>query len=398
MGILDHYKQFEAMPPEEVNARLREEADERKRRALAIVDPLDLSRTTWPHLPDSRIVNAITFAARSGLQGMPERHATPLRTELALRHRVPPGRVVVGDGAAALLSAAAQALLEPDDELITPWPSYGLYPVMARRVRARAVPVAGHGVEPILAAVNPRTRIVALCNPNDPTGELLRVDDLRTLLSALPERVVVLLDEALREFVDAEPADATLALLEEHPRLLIFRSFSKAWGLAGLRCGYALGGPGAEELLSQLEPDLGVNELAVAGALEALRSSAPMIARRVKALATERTSMTDELLARGAEVTRSQANFLWAAIPGVDGSELAARLERHGVQVAPGALLGDAARIRVSLLNPASGDRFLRALDRSLGRVSPDEAPAAEAASAPAGAATDAAADAPAQP
>src|SRR5665647_160917 len=125
MGPLDYYKQFEAMPSEEVNAELKAASDERKRKALAVVEGLDLSRTTWPSLPDSRIVNAITFAARRGLQGMPERHATPLRAELAYRHGVPAARVVVGDGAAALLGAAAQALLEPEDELITPWPSYG---------------------------------------------------------------------------------------------------------------------------------------------------------------------------------------------------------------------------------------------------------------------------------
>ena len=190
MGLLDHYKQYEAMPVEEVNARLKEGADERKRQALAVVEPLDLSMTTWPHLPDSRIVNAITFAARRGLQRMPERHATPLRTELALRHEMPVSRVVVGDGAAALLAAATQALLEPGDELITPWPSYGLYPVLARRSRARVVPVAGFGVEPILGAVNEHTRVVALCNPNDPTGELLGVEEVRALLDALPERVI----------------------------------------------------------------------------------------------------------------------------------------------------------------------------------------------------------------
>jgi len=383
VGLLDHYKQYEAMPVEEVNARLKEGADERKRQALAVVEPLDLSRTTWPHLPDSRIVNAITFAARRGLQRMPERHATLLRTELALRHGMPVSRVVVGDGAAALLAAATQALLEPGDELITPWPSYGLYPVLARRSRARVVPVAGFGVEPILGAVNEHTRVVALCNPNDPTGELLGVEEIRALLDALPERVIVLLDEALREFVDAEPVDAALELLQEHPRLIVFRSFSKAWGLAGLRCGYALGGPGAEELLEQLEPDLGVNELAVAGALEALRSSTPMVARRVKALAAERASLTDELLARDLEVTRSQANFLWAALPGVDGTELTARLERHRVQVAPGGVLGDPDHIRVALLDPASGDRFLRALDQAMGRESPREPAPADAADAP---------------
>ncbi len=370
MGLLDHYKQFEAMSEAEVNAELKVQADERRRKALAVVEPLDLSRTTWPGLPDARVVNAITFAARRGLHRMPEPHAAPLRAELAHRHRLAPERVVVGDGAAALLTAAAQALLEPGDEVITRWPSYGLYPVMARRARAVAVPVAGDGIAPILGAVNGRTRMIALCNPNDPTGDLLSVDTLGELFASLPERVVVLVDEALRDFVDAEEVDGTLALLEEHPRLLLFRSFSKAWGLAGLRCGYALGGPGAEDLLAALEPDLGVNDLAVAGALEALKSTTSVVDRRVATVAAERASLIDELLARDLHVSPSQANLLWIGLPGVDGGELSARLERRGVIVAPGGLLGDPDRIRITVHDTTTGDRFLRALDQALSEAS----------------------------
>ena len=184
----------------------------------------------------------------------------------------------------------------------------------------------------MLRAVNERTRLVALCNPNDPTGELVSAADLAALLEALPERVVVLLDEALRDFVDAEPRDAALALLADHPRLLVFRTFSKAWGLAGLRCGYAVGGPGAEPLLAQLEPELGVNELAQAGALEALRHRAagrrrPGGGRRARAGAARRGRR------RGRTPTSpsSQANVLWLAADGIDGAELARRLERAGL-------------------------------------------------------------------
>ena len=213
--------------------------------------------------------------------------------------------MVVGDGAAQLLSSAAYALMdEPLDELVTPWPSYGLYPVMAHRARAHAVPVPGYGVDAVLSAVNEHTRVVALCSPNDPTGELVAADELRRLLEALPERVVVLLDEALADFADAQPLDASLALLEDFPRLLCFRSFSKAWGLAGLRVGYALGGPGSEPLLEQLAPELGVNELAQAGALEALRSTEQLVQRRVERVRGERARLLTEL--RSASASRSR--------------------------------------------------------------------------------------------
>ena len=290
-----HYRQYEGMTEQEVSAELRAKADERKQQALARVEPIDLSATTWPEYPPSTVVNAITYAARRGLHRYLDRHATALRSELAHYLGVAEERLVVGDGAAQLLGAAAQALLEPLDELVTPWPSYGLYPAIAHRARGHAVPVPGFGAQAVLRAVNERTRLVALCNPNDPTGELVGVDALRSLLEALPERVVVLLDEALRDFVDAEERDAALALVEDFPRLIVFRTFSKAWGLAGLRVGYAVGGPGAEPLLEQLEPELGLNELAQAGALEALRHAAGVVAGRAAMVAAERARLSDAI-------------------------------------------------------------------------------------------------------
>jgi histidinol-phosphate aminotransferase len=363
--MFGHYQQFEGMSEEEVSAQLRHEAARRRRSALARVEPLDLSATTWPEYPPSTVVNAITYAARRGLHRYLDRHATALRSELAHRHELDEERLVVGGGAAQLLASAAQALLEPRDELVTPWPSYGLYPMMARRARGHAVPVSGFDAQTILRAVNDRTLLVALCNPNDPTGALMAAAELRKLLGALPERVVVLLDEALRDFVDAEERDAALALSDEFPRLLVFRTFSKAWGLAGLRVGYAVGGPGAEPLLAQLEPELGLNELAQAGALEALRHATAVVAGRVATVAAERARLLEALGERGIDVAPSQANVLWLGAEGLDGAELAHRLERHGVIVAPGGPLGDDGHVRASIQGRGAGDRLLRALDLS---------------------------------
>ena len=143
MPLFKHYKQFEALTEEEVNVGKRAVAAERRAKELARVEPLDLARTTWPEYPPPVIVNAITYAARRGLHRYIDRHATELRAALAHRHDVPAERLVVGDGAAQLLTAAAQALIEPGDELVTPWPSYALYPLMARRARGHAVPVPG---------------------------------------------------------------------------------------------------------------------------------------------------------------------------------------------------------------------------------------------------------------
>jgi histidinol-phosphate aminotransferase len=204
--------------------------------------------------------------------------------------------------------------------------------------------------------------VVALANPNDPTGVLTGVGELRRLLESLPEQVAVLLDEALVEFAGPE-AEASLGLLEDHSRLLIFRSFSKAWGLAGLRVGYALCGPGAEELLAELEPDLGINELAQAGVLESLRSGPSLLAQRVDAVARERDRLTESLRERGFEVSDSRANFVWVAHPDLGATELAEGLERAAVIVTAGSALGEPGHVRVSVRDRAATERLLRALD-----------------------------------
>jgi histidinol-phosphate aminotransferase len=366
MGLLDYYRQFEGLSEEEVNTQLREEAAERKRKALTTVQTLDLSQTTWPGLPHPEIVSAITFVARRGLQRYPHMRGSQLRGALAERHGIAPGRLIVGNGSAELLSSATRALIEPGQVLLTSWPSYPLFPIMARRAHGQAVPISG-GVDRLLeAAAQHDTRVIALASPNDPTGELLRTAELERLLAGLPEGVAVLLDESLVEFADAQPTDASLALLERYPRLLVFRTFSKAWGLAGLRCGYAIGAPGSEQLLSELEPDLGVSEISQAGALESLKRGVDMMARRVRTVVRERERLTATLRERGLEVTDSQANFLWAAHPTLDGQELSARLEQNGVIVAPGAALGEQRHVRIAVHDEAASTRLLAALDRAL--------------------------------
>ena len=370
MGLLDYYRQFEGMSEEEVNVGLREQAAERRRKALTRVETLDLSQTTWPELPHPRVVNAITFVARRGLNRYPHLRGSELREELARRHHVDPARLILGNGAAELLSSAARALIEPGRLLLTSWPSYPLYPIIARRAHGRAVPVSG-GMDALLTAAHEDsdTRVIALASPNDPTGELLPAAALERLLDGLGDGVAVLLDESLVEFADAQPTNASLALLESHPRLFVFRTFSKAWGLAGLRVGYALGGPGSEDLLAELEPDLGVSEVSQAGALEALRGCSELLERHVRGICEERPRLTAALRERGFEVTDSQANFVWAAHPTLEGGVLAARLERAGVLVAAGAALDEPRHVRVGIRDRAASDRLLAAVDNAL-RVS----------------------------
>lgn len=361
MGLLDYYKQFEALTEEEVNSELRARNAERKARELMRVETLDLSQTTWQEPAHTDVVSAVTFVARRGMHRYPR--SSELLSELAHRHHVSPDRIALGNGVSQLMQAAASALIRPGQTLISPWPSHPLLPAIARRAHGVAVPVSGGVQELLAAAAEHDTRVIALASPNDPTGELIATAELDRLLSGLPDTVAVLLDEALVEYSQRQPVDSSIALLERHPRLLVFRSFSKAWGLAGLRCGYVVGGPGTEGLLPELAPESGVSDLSQAGALETLRACEKLVMRRVRIVAEQRERLTVELRKRGLEVADSDANFLWVAHPSLTGGELVSRLADAGVLVAPGAPLGDSKRVRITVRDEPASARLLSAID-----------------------------------
>jgi histidinol-phosphate aminotransferase len=365
MGLLDYYKQFEGLTDEEVSAQLRERSEERRRRALARIDPLDLSATTWHELPHPDVVSAITYAARRGINRPADPLALELRRELGRRLGLEPDRVAVGNGVSTLLRVAARLLMGADDELVTSWPSYPLYPLMARAAGGRAVPVPGHDADALFAAVGDRTRVVAICNPNDPNGAHLPVAELRGLLERLPEHVTVLLDEALGDFVEAEPPGASLELLDDFPRLLVFRTFSKAYGLAGMRCGYVLGGPGSEGLLEQIAPPLGVSDVAQAGALEAVRKLGPQVASRRQAVGIERARLMEALAGLPVDAAPSQANIVWLRAPSLADGELSERLRQSAVIVHPGVDWGEPDHVRATIQSPPATDRLIEALRKT---------------------------------
>ena len=175
----------------------------------------------------------------------------------------------MGNGAAELLQAAAMALMEPGDELLTPWPSYPLYPLMATRAGGRPVAVDWH--ERIEDGISPRTRLVVVCNPNDPTGHYTPAERIAEIAAAVPERAHLVIDEALVQFQDAEPVDAVLRLTDAFPNLLVVRTFSKIYGLSGLRAGYAVGSTASAKLLDAISPVLGVNALSQSAVAHALK-------------------------------------------------------------------------------------------------------------------------------
>jgi histidinol-phosphate aminotransferase len=223
------------------------------------------------------------------------------------------------------------------------------------------VPVE-HG--PVTEALTARTRAIVICNPNDPTGEYMRSEQLGALLAALPEDVYVLLDEALVHFQDAEEMNACLRLVDAFSRLLVVRTFSKIYGLSGLRAGYAIGSDA--RLLAATAPVLGVNALTQAAVEHALRNGDAEIERRRHTVARERTVLTERLRELGVDVTDSQANFLWVRVRDLSGDELANALRAQGVIVAPGGPLGEDHHIRAAVLNQQASTRLLRAVENLL--------------------------------
>lgn len=359
MGLLDYYRQFEDVDERELNVQRRERRRRERQMALAQVPAIDLAGTEWPDFPNAEVMNASIYAARGRVNGYPDRHAAPLRATLAERLEVDPERIVLGNGAAELLQSAAMALLSEGTELAMAWPSYPLYPLMA--ARAGAKPVAAEGFDGLAAALTDRTRAIALCNPNDPTGEYVPSTRLAELLAALPDNVHVLLDEALVHFQDAEELNACLRLAAGRDNLTVFRTFSKIYGLSGIRAGYAVGG--SPELLDAIAPVLGVNVLTQAAVAQALKIGAPEVERRRAEVIEERARLLEGLAGLDLDVTPSQANFVWLAAPGLTGAELADGLARRGVIVAPGGPLGADDHIRASIRHAAGVDRLLEALE-----------------------------------
>jgi histidinol-phosphate aminotransferase len=370
VSLLDYYRQFQDMEESEFNQLLRERRAREKALALEHVPVLDLSGTEWPEYPNPEVVSASVYTARGRLNGYPDSHATPLRRALAERHGIKADQIVIGNGSAELLQTAAYLLLSNDDELVTPWPSYSLYPTIALRAGARPTPVdlVNGRVDPdaLLRAASARTRVIVICNPNDPTGTYLDSQAIGTFLSQLPDQVHVLLDEAYIQFQDVEEEDSALRLVEAFPRLLVFRTFSKIYGLSGLRAGYVVGSPAAASLLGALAPAMGVNALTQAAIGEALKLGDGDVTQRREMVIRERQRLADALRELPVEAPETQANFIWMRAADMSGGGLAEQLLEKRVRVAPGGPLGDDDHVRAAIRDSRATERLIAALRQVL--------------------------------
>ena len=333
-------------------------------------DLIKLASNETPYPPPPAVLEAVQ-AAMGGLNRYPDPTAATLRRRLAERHGVPQAKVAVGNGSCEILLAAAQAMLEPGAEIVYAWPSFSMYPHLAAMTGARAlaVPLDEDGrldLEALAREVTVATRIVLVCNPNNPTATALSVEDVDAFVAGLPRHVLVIVDEAYVEFSVLQDPDESLPLLARHPNVVLLRTFSKVYGLCGLRAGYALGPESFRLAVDRVRQPFSVNALAQAAAAEAVRHQ-DEVERRVERTVIERLHVQDELADRGLAVSDSQANFSWVAL-GEDRDEAAvyAGLASRGVIVREGTALGAPGHLRVTYGTRGENDRFLAALDGAL--------------------------------
>ncbi|MEJ2869675.1 histidinol-phosphate transaminase [Actinomycetospora sp. OC33-EN08] len=269
--------------------------------------------------PHPHVQEAVAQAVAAGNR-YPDITVTALSEKLAGHLGVPRERITVGCGSVALCGQLIAAVCSPGDEVVFPWRSFEAYPIVSVIGHATAVPVPNttggeHDLEAMLAAVTDRTRVVFVCNPNNPTGTAIRRRELVDFLARVPEHVLVVLDEAYREFVaDPEVPDG-LTMLDAHPHVAVLRTFSKAHRLAGLRVGYAVAAPDLAAALRSVAVPFSVSSPAQAAAIAALDVLGELEAD-ARDTAAEAQRMATALRSAGYEVPETQANFCWLPLGG----------------------------------------------------------------------------------
>ena len=288
----------------------------------------------------------------------PDMGVAALTGALAARLDVPAGRIATGPGSVGVLSQIITALCDPGDEVVFAWRSFEAYPILVALAGAAAVQVpltseARHDLDAMAAAVTERTKVVLVCTPNNPTGPSVRTDELEAFLDAVPDDVLVVLDEAYLEFVSSDDAPDALAIHRARPNVAVLRTFSKAYGLAGLRVGYAVAHEPVAEALRKAAIPFGVSSLAQVAAIASLEAFDELDVR-VKELVAERARVVAELEKQGWDLPDTDANFVWFPV-GERTAELAEACQEVGLTVRPYGTDG----VRATIAEPEANDRLL---------------------------------------
>ena len=353
-------QKLERLPQYE--AGLHEDA---AREAFGAEDIVKLASNESPWGPHPAVVDAVAGAAFR-LHRYPDQHAKRLRRRIAERFEVEPAQVAVGNGSCEILLAAADALCEPGTEIAFGWPSFSMYPHLAaltgaREIRVPLVDGYVHDLDAMVEEVTAATQLVVVNNPNNPTGTHLPAARIAEFCERVPRHVTVALDEAYIEFQVNDDPDETVDLLRAFPNLVLLRTFSKVYGLAGLRCGYALGSAKFRAAVDAVRQPFSVNELAQVGAAEAILHGDDVMSR-VERTITERVFVEEGVRELGLDAPDSQANFSWVSLDDREEGEVIKRLGERGVVVRSGASLGGSGHLRVTYGTRRENEMLLDAL------------------------------------
>jgi histidinol-phosphate aminotransferase len=305
---------------------------------------------------------AAVAEAAGRMNRYPDMAAVELRERIARHLGVTAAEVAVGPGSVGVLQQIITGLCDAGDEVVFAWRSFEAYPILvelagARPVRVPLDDVEGHDLDAMAAAVTGRTKVILLCTPNNPTGVPISHDRLEAFLQSVRSDVLVVIDEAYVEYADAGSGPDSLALYRRYPNVCILRTFSKAYGLAGLRVGYAITTAAVADGLRRTAVPFAVSALAQKAAIASLDAGEEMAAR-VSLVKQERARMAAELDAQGWTLQPSQGNFLWIRADDQLLAKLVDAFDAAGIMVR--AYQGDGVRITVA--DPASNNRVLRLL------------------------------------
>ncbi|MEU9315650.1 histidinol-phosphate transaminase [Streptomyces sp. NPDC048295] len=316
---------------------------------------LSSNENPYPPLPG---VMESALAAAGNFNRYPDMACTGLMNELAERFGVPLSHLATGTGSVGVAQQLLQATSGPGDEVIYAWRSFEAYPIITQISGATSVKVPltdeVHDLDAMADAITDRTRMIFVCNPNNPTGTVVRRAELERFLDRVPGDVLVVLDEAYREFIrDVEVPDG-IEIYRDRPNVAVLRTFSKAYGLAGLRVGFAVAHEPVAAALRKTAVPFGVSQLAQDAAVASLRAEDELLGR-VGSLVCERQRVQRALAGQGWTVPDSQANFVWMRL-GDRTADFAAACERAGVVVRP--FVGEG--VRVTIGEDEANDLFLK--------------------------------------
>lgn len=316
-----------------------------------------ISSNESPFEPPDRVREAIERAAQQAHR-YPDPFSRRLVAALANRFDVAPDQIALGTGSVAVVGQLLWAAAGPGDSVVYPWRSFEAYPIWVQMTGARSVQVPllsneRHDLDAMAAVIDDTTRVVFVCNPNNPTGEAVREDELLAFLERVPSDVIVVLDEAYREFIVDPDVPDGLAIARGRENVVVIRTLSKAYGLAGLRVGFAIATPRIAEAIRKTALPFGVSNVAEEAALAALECEDELF-ERVAHLSAERERVWQALAQQGWEIYPSHANFIWLRL-GDDTEAFASACEEAGITIRP--FPGEG--VRISIGETEANDRVI---------------------------------------